>query len=124
MKTSRFVVCLGAVTGLGLIQSQGIEPLRLLKTIPIPSIEKRIDHLSVDLKGNRIFLAALGNNTVEVLLLSEGGPAKSLKGFQEPQGLAYVPEFNQLFVASGGDGTCKIFEADTFRLVNTLQLAG
>ena len=56
--------------------------------------------------------------------MSEGGPAKSLKGFQEPQGLAYVPEFNQLFVASGGDGTCKIFEADTFRLVNTLQLFG
>ena len=79
MKTSCFVLCLGAVTGLGLIQSQGIEPLRLLKTIPIPSIEKRIDHLSVDLKGNRIFLAALGNNTVEVLLLSESGPAKSLE---------------------------------------------
>lgn len=53
-------------------------PLRLVETIPLPNVEGRIDHMAVDLKGQRSFVAALGNNTVEVLDLHVGkrmGPA-------------------------------------------------
>ena len=124
VKISCLILCLGTFIRASAIWSQGSEPLRLLQTIPILSIEGRIDHLSLDLKGERIFVAALGNNTIEVLPLSGGAPTKSLHGFREPQGVVYVPEFNQVVVASGKDGTCKMFEADTFRLVNTLRLSG
>ncbi|HEV2234614.1 MAG TPA: hypothetical protein VGV68_14575, partial [Terriglobia bacterium] len=38
--------------------------LRLVKTIPLPNVAGRVDHLSFDLKSRRLFVAALGNNTV------------------------------------------------------------
>jgi hypothetical protein len=41
------------------------EPLRLAQTIPLPEVSGRLDHLTVDLKGRRLFVAALENNTVE-----------------------------------------------------------
>jgi chromate transporter len=42
-------------------------PLRLVQTIPLPGVQGRIDHLAVDVAGQRLFVAALGNNTVEVV---------------------------------------------------------
>ena len=48
-------------------QAQEGAPLRLVQTIPLPHVEGRIDHLAVDLRGQRLFVAALGNNTLEVL---------------------------------------------------------
>jgi DNA-binding beta-propeller fold protein YncE len=122
MKRSYFIFVLGALIWAG--DAQGSEPLRLLQTIPMPSIEGRIDHLAVDIKRERLFVAALGNNTIEVVPLAGAAPIKSLKGFREPQGVVYIPEFNRVFVASGGDGTCKAFEADTFHLVETLRFSG
>jgi len=124
MKIPCLILCLGAATWGSLIRPQGTEPLRLVQSIPMPSIKGRIDHLSIDLANRRIFLAALGNNTVEVLGLVQGSRIKSLEGFQEPQGVAYVPEFNQLVVANGEDGVCKFVTADAFRVAHTLRLAG
>jgi hypothetical protein len=41
--------------------ANGVISMRLLQTIPLPHVEGRIDHLSVDTKGQRLFVAALGN---------------------------------------------------------------
>src|SRR5262245_40631940 len=98
MKIPCLILCLGAVTWGGLIRPQGAEPLRLVQTIQIPSIKGRIDHLSIDIANKRIFLAALGNNTVEVIGLVQGSRIQSLEGFREPQGVVYLPDFNQLVV--------------------------
>ena len=46
---------------------QAAEPLRQVQTIPLPGVEGRIDHMGVDLQTQRLFVAALGNNTLEVL---------------------------------------------------------
>jgi hypothetical protein len=62
------------------------EPLRLVQTIPLPEVSGRLDHVTVDLKGRRLFVAALENNTVEVIDLSQGKDVRSLKGFRKPQG--------------------------------------
>jgi DNA-binding beta-propeller fold protein YncE len=83
---------------------------RLVQTIPLPGVKGRIDHLAADVAGRRLFVAALGNNTVEVVDLAAGRRLHSLGGFSEPQGLLYVPELQRLFVAKGGDGRCAIFE--------------
>src|SRR5207253_10934136 len=78
--------------------------LKLVQTIPLPNVEGRIDHLAVDVKGKRLFVAALGNNTVEVIDLKGGKLAKSLTGFHEPQGIAFLPDANRVIVANGGGG--------------------
>src|SRR5947207_14808378 len=86
---------------LGAMNAAAAAPLELVATIEMPGVKGRIDHLAADVKGRRLFVAALGNDTVEVLDLATGRRTKSLAGFGEPQGLAYLPEQNRLYVANG-----------------------
>jgi DNA-binding beta-propeller fold protein YncE len=103
---------------------QNQEPLRLVGTIPLPNVEGRIDHLDVDVKGQRLFVAALGNNTVEVLDLQKKSHIQSLRGFNEPQGLRYLPSLNRLVVANGGDGAIGFWDAVSFKQIKTVRSAG
>jgi hypothetical protein len=54
--------------------AQTAQPLQLEKTIELPDVQGRIDHLSIDVKGQRLFVSALGNNTVEIIDLKAGKP--------------------------------------------------
>src|SRR6516164_10521845 len=78
-------------------------PLRLVHTISMPNVKGRIDHIDVDVKGKRLFVAGLENGSVEVVDLAAGKWAKTIPGFQKPQGIAYVGALNKVFVASGDD---------------------
>lgn len=89
-------------------------PLRLVQSIPLDGVEGRIDHMTVDVAGQRLIIAALGNNTVEIVDLRAGKRIRSLAGFHEPQGVAWIPERGQLFVASGEDDTCHLLDGKTF----------
>jgi YVTN family beta-propeller protein len=94
------------------------------KAISLPGVKGRIDHFTLNEKKDILFVAALGNNSVEVIDLKTGKVIHSIKDLEEPQGVVYIPENNTLIVASGGDGTVKSFNADTYKLVNTINLAG
>jgi DNA-binding beta-propeller fold protein YncE len=96
-------------------------PLNLVQTIPMPKVDGRIDHMAADVAGRRLFVAALGNNTVEVVDLKAGKLIQSLPGFAEPQGIAYVPELDRLFVANGADGTCRIVDGHSFKTIASIQ---
>jgi DNA-binding beta-propeller fold protein YncE len=74
--------------------------LELESTIPLPGVKGRIDHLSVDVKGHRLFVAALGNDTVEVLD-TQHGQRRSIAGLGEPQGVLFLADANRLFIANG-----------------------
>ncbi len=97
-------------------------PLSLEKIIPLEKVEGRIDHMAADVAGQRLFVAALGNNTVEVVDLKAGKEIQSLTGFAEPQGIVHVPEFDRLFVANGSDGTCRILDGHSFKTISTVQM--
>ena len=56
------------------------ETLTLARTIPLPGVEGRIDHFALDDAGGRLFVAALGNNTVEVVDLKQGKVVRSIGG--------------------------------------------
>jgi DNA-binding beta-propeller fold protein YncE len=105
-------------------QGQAAAPFKLLQKIPMPNVKGRLDHFGVDLKGKRLFVAALGDNqnTVEVINLKTGKWVSSIPGQSKPQGLFYSPDFKKLFVANGTDGTCKIFTGDKFKLIDSLPL--
>ena len=66
------------------VHAEESTPLRLLQTIPLPNVEGRIDHLAIDLKGQRLFVAALGNNTLEVIDLRAGKRIRGIGGLNEP----------------------------------------
>jgi hypothetical protein len=95
-------------------------PLTLDKTIPMERVKGRIDHMAVDIAGQRLFVAALGNNTVEVLDLKAGKTLQSLPGFAEPQGIAFAPELNRVFVANGQDGTCRILDGNSLKTLSSV----
>lgn len=99
-------------------------PLRLAQTIALPNVEGRIDHLAVDIQGQRLFLAALGNNTMEVIDLKAGKVIHSVKGLSEPQGVAFIPETSAVYVANGGDGNCQAFSADSFAPMRSVKFSG
>jgi YVTN family beta-propeller protein len=100
---------------------QAAQPLRLEKTIEMPDVQGRIDHLSVDLKGERLFVAALGNNTVEVIDIKGGKRARTITHLQEPQGILHVAEAKRLYVANGKDGSVRIFDASSYVLLKNLE---
>jgi len=91
------------------------QPLRLETTIQLPQVEGRIDHMTADVPGNRLFVAALGNNTVEVIDLAAGRRRASLAGLQEPQGLCYLADSKLLFVASAKDGHVRAYDGESFQ---------
>src|SRR6184192_4256403 len=102
-------------------KTQANEPLKLEKTIQLPDVQGRIDHMSIDVKGQRLFVSALGNNTVEVIDLKAGKRANTISGLKEPQGVLYVPGSGRLYVASSKDGTVKIFDATQLKLLKTVE---
>src|SRR5713226_986356 len=102
------------------MDAQDKEPLRLVQTIPLSNVKGRMDHLGVDIKGQRLFAAALENNTLEVIDLKAGKRVFSIPGQSKPQGVFYSSDFNKLFVDNGGDGPCKVYDGNTFKLLVNL----
>jgi DNA-binding beta-propeller fold protein YncE len=91
------------------VSSAGPGPLVLERTIALAGVAGRIDHMAIDPKRHRLFVAELGNGTVDVVDLQQGRSIKRISGLQEPQGLAYLPATDQLVVATGGDGAVRFY---------------
>jgi len=100
------------------------EPLTAAGIVPMPGVEGRIDHLAVDLAGKRLFVAALGNDTVEVVDTSGLRVIKSISGLHEPQGIRFLPDRNRVVVANGGDGSTVFYDGTTLAPVRTAKTSG
>jgi DNA-binding beta-propeller fold protein YncE len=107
--------------GLFSLDAQNLPSLELSQKIALPGVEGRIDHLALDVSGERLFVCALYNNSVEVLDLRSGERIHSISGLGSPHGLVYVPELNRLFVASDRGGILRIYEAKSFQAIGELN---
>ncbi len=122
------IFCLFLIFLMGMAMTRNLEaeeagPLRLIQTIPLRNVEGRIDHMAVDLKGERLFIAALGNNTVEIVDLRAGKHIGTITGLHEPQGVGFVPEFNKLFVANAQSGACDVFDGSSFKPLKSIKFS-
>ena len=95
--------------------------LTLIRTVPLPGVKGRFDHFAVDAKGHRLFVAALGNNTLEIVDTAEGKRLKSIPGLRKPTGVVFLSDVNQIGIANGDDGTFKLFDGVSFELMNNLR---
>jgi DNA-binding beta-propeller fold protein YncE len=93
----------------------------LTASIPLEGVKGRFDHFASG-KG-KVFVSALGNNTVEVIDLFGGTLAHTITGVPSPQGVAFSPETNKLFVASE-KGKVYVYDGDSFKLIATLDFEG
>src|ERR1700724_3717756 len=100
--------------------AQGAGALVLKKEIALPGVEGRIDHFSVDVPNQRLFVAALENGSVEILDIQRGERAAEIKGLEEPQGVYYDSKTGRLYVATGGDGKLRIYDGKSLTVQETL----
>ena len=96
--------------------------LQETQRIELPGVQGRIDHMAVDLPTRRLFVAALGNNTVEVIDLQTKRLIKSLTGLQEPQGLLLVPEVKQLIVTNGESVSARVYDSVRLEPLKDIRL--
>jgi len=102
--------------------AQAQSPFKLEKTIPLPGVEGRFDHLAADAHAKHVFLAALGNNAVEVVDIDAGKRLQTLSGMHEPQGIGFAPDVHRIYVANGKDGKLRIFDSATFKPVTEVMI--
>jgi YVTN family beta-propeller protein len=120
---------LGAILGLlgaGAVTSRAEAaepPLSDAGVIPLPAVERRIDHMAIDPAGKRLFVAALGNGTLEVLDVAADKRIASVGGLNEPQGVAYLPLLHRIVVATRG-GSVASFDDGTYQRTATMPNMG
>lgn len=97
------------------------DELKLKASVPFPGVKGRFDHFAVDTNAHRVFVAALGNNTLEVIDVTAPKRLHTITGLHKPTGVAFLPEGNQIVVANGDDGTVKIFNGANYQLVKNIH---
>jgi DNA-binding beta-propeller fold protein YncE len=96
-------------------------PLVIETKIPLGDVSGRIDHLGIDVQRQRLFVAELGNNSLGVVDLASG-KVRTIAGFSEPQGVAYVASVDSVYVANGGDGSVRVLRGDDLAPVGRIKL--
>lgn len=115
------LVLLGFSAAVVFARAESVAPLKLKQTIALPGVEGRIDHLAFDAADERLFVCALGNNSVEIIDLHKAQRIHSIAGLGAPQGVAYAAELNRLFIANDKGGILKTYDAQSFQPVGELN---
>jgi DNA-binding beta-propeller fold protein YncE len=97
-------------------------PLVLEATIPLPHTSGRIDHMAVDLRRGWLFVAELGNGTLDVIDIAGRHVVQRVSGFKDPQGVGYSPAADIVSVASAGDGSVRVFRGEDLSPVGVIDL--
>ena len=103
-------------------QAAGTSALRQAQSIGLPNVEGRIDHMALDPQGGRLFVAALGNDTLEVIDLETSKVTDEIQGLKEPQGVVYIPADNKLLITNGNGDSLDIYDGQSLKLVNQVVL--
>src|SRR5207247_9784106 len=121
MKAKRKLILVPFLSLVLLARLQAADVLEPAATIALPSVKGRIDHFGVDLKQQRLFVAALGNDTLEVVDVKSGRLQRSLDGFGEPQGVLYLPEFDRIYVANGSANRVDILDGTSLARIKGVE---
>jgi hypothetical protein len=98
-------------------------PLRLVQTIPLPGVDGALDHMAIDIQRQHLFIPAEQHGTVEVLDLKTGNRIRTISAARWPSTVIYHQQSNEIFVSDRADGTCKVFNGETYELVKSIKLA-
>jgi YVTN family beta-propeller protein len=102
--------------------SRAAEPLRLVAKIPLPNVEGRIDHFAWDETNQRLFVAGLGNNTVEIIDAGKAKVVDRIANLKTPQGIAVTPDGSRIAVANDADGSCRIYDGASLKQLHSVDL--
>src|SRR5579872_5759176 len=110
------------ITGLA-AAAQTAEPLKLVTKYNMPATVKgHFDHLGVDLRGNRLFLAAEGAHEVLVFNLRTGKFIREITPIGIPHAIFCRQDLNRIYITDGGAGEVKIYDGKSYQLVGAVKL--
>lgn len=114
------ITALMAVMGASALAAPGA--LVLEAPVALPDTGGRIDHMAIDLTRKRLFVAELGNGSIDIVDFASRRVMHRISGLSEPQGIVYEPKSDQLVVASGGDGTVRFYSGQDYAPRAVLKL--
>jgi hypothetical protein len=120
----RSVVLISAIAALDSMahaQEREAPPVREVQEIPLPGVQGRLDHFTLDAKRKRVIFSGLGNNTVQVVDAFAGRMIHQIDGLAQPQGTLYLPEWDKLFVANSADGHVSVYDGTKFTLIDRID---
>jgi DNA-binding beta-propeller fold protein YncE len=89
--------------------------LQLKHTVSLPGVRGRFDHFAIATNTHDLFVAALGNNTLEIIDVAAAKHLHSIQGLRKPTGVVFLPVENQIGIANGDDGSFRVYDAKTYR---------
>jgi DNA-binding beta-propeller fold protein YncE len=110
-----------ALAALLLAMSAPAAELELIQTIPLKGKPGGLDHLAIDLKGERLFVANKANNTLDIVDLKAGKLLLQKPNQTAIQGIAYAPDLNRIYVGLGSNGLCNVFDGKTYGILETIK---
>src|ERR1700730_13302406 len=120
----RFFVFLVLVLGYSAVSAaQEAEALRLVKTLPVPGVQRKWDHFGVDLPGNRLFVSSEEEPAIEVFELQTGKHLQTLTDYKETHNVLPLPELKKLLVVDGGASEIKVLDYTSYKVTGHIGLS-
>jgi DNA-binding beta-propeller fold protein YncE len=92
------------------------DALVLVQTIALKGVAGKLDHLAVDAKGQRLFVANKPNNTLDIVDLKTGKLVRQIPDQGKVSGVDYAPDLDMIYVGNGA-GFCNAFEGKDYKPV-------
>jgi DNA-binding beta-propeller fold protein YncE len=122
MKPTRFAFAVLAIFASSANRLEAQDLLVLEAKIQLGEVKGRIDHMAIDPGRHRLFVAELGNDSVAVVDLEQRNVVQVIAGLKGPQGIAYEASTDTLYIANGGDGTVRIYQAANYASLGRIDL--
>jgi DNA-binding beta-propeller fold protein YncE len=118
---ARFVFCLTIALCSCHAAPAAPKTLELVQTIDLKGPEGRLDHMALDAKHDRLFVANMANSSLDIVDLKAGKLSKQISDQKKIQGVAYAPDVNRIFVGNG-EGVCNVFDGQDYKLLKAIKL--
>lgn len=113
---SFFSACVALLLTAGPVAAAAPEALVLVKTIQLKGVAGKLDHLAVDSKGERLFVANKPNNTLDIVDLKTAKLVKQIADQGKVSGVSFAEDLDMIYVGNGA-GTCNAFDGKEYKQV-------
>jgi DNA-binding beta-propeller fold protein YncE len=97
-------------------------PLERVQTIALKGPVGGLDHLALDAKRGRLFVANTVNGSLDVVDLKAGMLLKQVPGQGGIRGIDFDSGSDRVFVGNGNGGICNVFDGQSYELLKSVPL--
>jgi DNA-binding beta-propeller fold protein YncE len=97
-------------------------PLERVQIIALKGPVGGMDHLALDAKRGRLFVANTVNNSLDVVDLKAGKLLKQVPGQGRVRGIDYSAQADRVFTGCGTGGVCNTLDGENYEVVKSVPL--